>query len=449
MHRRRFLRTSALGLGASILPASAYDGAFGDMRPRVGLIGAGWYGKCDLLRLVQVAPVEVVALCDVDSTMLAKAADLVATRQASRKRPRTYGDYRKMLAGHRFDIVIVGTPDHWHALPAIAAMEAGADVFVQKPISIDITEGQAMVAAAAKHKRIVQVGMQRRSTPHLIDAKERIVEGGKLGKVALVEIYCYYHMRNRRTPEEAKADVPPNLDWEMWTGPAPMRPYNGIVHPKGWRAFMEYSNGIVGDMCVHMLDLVRWMLGLGWPASVSSSGGILVDKASIATTPDTQEATFDFGEVKIIWQHRAWGSPPDPEYPWGATLYGDKGTLRASVHKWDFTPRAKGGRAEKGEAVQELEQFPEDKTEVGVEKHAAPAIRKHMKDFLSCIANRDRRPVSNIEEGYISTTSCILANLAMQTGRTLHWDAAADTIKDDADARKLMTRPYRGPWVHP
>ncbi|NNM31006.1 MAG: gfo/Idh/MocA family oxidoreductase, partial [Akkermansiaceae bacterium] len=250
-------------------------------------------------------------------------------------------------------------------------------------------------------------------------------------------------------PEEAKADVPPNLDWEMWTGPAPMRPYNGIVHPKGWRAFMEYSNGIVGDMCVHMLDLVRWMLGLGWPASVSSSGGILVDKASIATTPDTQEATFDFGEVKIIWQHRAWGSPPDPEYPWGATLYGDKGTLRASVHKWDFTPRAKGGRAEKGEAVQELEQFPEDKTEVGVEKHAAPAIRKHMKDFLSCIANRDRRPVSNIEEGYISTTSCILANLAMQTGRTLHWDAAADTIKDDADARKLMTRPYRGPWVHP
>ena len=184
---------------------------------------------------------------------------------------------------------------------------------------------------------------------------------------------------------------------------------------------MEYGNGIVGDMCIHMLDMVRWMLGLGWPKSVSSSGGILIDKASIANTTDTQEATFDFGDLKVIWQHRAWGSAPDPEYPWGATLYGDKGTLKASVHKWDYTPRWKGGKAEHGDVVMELDKYPEDQTEEGIEKHVAPAVRGHMRDFLTCIEDRGgKRPVADIEEGHISTTSCILANMAQKLDRTLH-----------------------------
>ena len=176
MKRRRFLHLGAAGLGASILTSRSYAADFGDMKPRVGLIGAGWYGKVDLLRLIQVAPVEVVGLCDVDSKMAGEAADLVALRQVSKKKPQTYGDYRKMLDAEELDIVLVGTPDHWHALPTIAALEAGADVFVQKPISVDIVEGQAMLAAARKHNRVVQVGTQRRSTPHLIDAKKRIIE---------------------------------------------------------------------------------------------------------------------------------------------------------------------------------------------------------------------------------------------------------------------------------
>src|SRR5262249_29389507 len=149
------------------------------------------------------------------------------------------------------DIVLVVTPDHWHALPMIAALEAGADVWVQKPISVDVVEGQAMVAAARKHKKVVQVGTQRRSTPHLIEARNDIIKTGKLGNVALVEIYCYYHMRARENPPDTKA--PANLDYEMWTGPAPWRAHNKLVHPRSWRAFMEYGNGIVGDMCIHML----------------------------------------------------------------------------------------------------------------------------------------------------------------------------------------------------
>jgi predicted dehydrogenase len=436
MNRRQFLHGSAAGLA---LP-------FADKPRRVGVIAPGWYGKCDLFRLIQVAPVEVVSLCDVDKRMLAQAADLVAARQASKKKPRTYSDYREMLKEKDLDIVLVATPDHWHALPMIAAVQAGADVYVQKPISVDVVEGQAMLAAARKYKRVVQVGTQRRSTPHLIEARDNILKEGKLGRIGLVEIYCYYHMRARNNPPDTQP--PDYLDYEMWTGPAPMRPYNELVHPGRWRAFMEYGNGIIGDMCIHMLDMVRWMLDLGWPRSVSSSGGILIDKASKANISDTQTATFDYGDLKVVWQHRTWGHPPDPKYTWGATFYGDKGTLKASVFSYDFEPLDKKVQPVHKDVTYELEQYPEDKTEQRLERHVAPAIRGHMKDFLAAIDSRGR-PVADIEQGHISTATCILANLAMQVGRTLTWDAARQRVVNDEEANRLLRRPYRRPWVHP
>jgi predicted dehydrogenase len=443
LSRRRFLWTSAAALAWSRLPGYAAEMA--DAKKRVGLIGTGWYGKCDLLRLIQVAPVEVVSLCDVDKRLLADAAQQVATRQASRKTPRTYSDYRQMLREKDLDVVLIATPDHWHALPMIAAVEAGADVYVQKPTAVDVVESQAMLAAARKHGRVVQVGTQRRSTPHLIEARDTIIKEGRLGKVAFVDVYCYYHMRARENPPDT---APPDyLDYEMWTGPAPMRPYNSLVHPRSWRAFMEYGNGIVGDMCVHMLDMVRWMLDLGWPRSVSSSGGILVDKESKANITDTQTATFDFGDLKVVWNHRTWGRAPDPDYPWGATLYGDKGTLRASVMGYDFVPEGGGAPIHK-DVTYELEQYPEDKTEKDLEKHVAPAIRVHMKDLLSAIERRGR-PVADIEQGHISSASCILANLSMRLGRTLVWNADKGEVVGDPEANALLRRPYRAPWVHP
>jgi predicted dehydrogenase len=443
LSRRRFLLASGAVLAWSRLPG--YAAELADAKKRVGLIGTGWYGKADLFRLIQVAPVEVVSLCDVDKHMLADAAEQVAARQASHKTPRTYSDYRPMLREKDLDVVLVATPDHWHALPMIAAVEAGADVYVQKPTAVDVVESQAMLAAARKHGRVVQVGTQRRSTPHLIEARDRIVKEGRLGKVAFVDVYCYYHMRARENPPDT---APPDyLDYEMWTGPAPMRPYNSLVHPRSWRAFMEYGNGIVGDMCVHMLDMVRWMLGLGWPRSVSSSGGILVDKDSKANITDTQTATFDFGDLKIVWNHRTWGRSPDPDYPWGATFYGDKGTLRASVMGYDFVPEGGGAPIHK-DVTYELEQYPEDKTEKDLEKHVAPAIRVHMKDFLAAIDRRGR-PVADIEQGHISSASCILANLSMRLGRTLVWNADKGEVMGDAEANALLRRPYRAPWVHP
>ena len=445
MNRRQFLTSAATGLALSSNRGLA--ASYADQKPRrVGLIGSGWYGKSDILRLVQVAPVEIVSLCDVDKQMLAEAADLVASRQRSKQKPRLYHDYRDMLKEKDLDIVEVATPDHWHALAMIAAVESGADVYVQKPISVDIIEGQAMLAAARKHQRVVQVGTQRRSTPHLVEAIDRVIKPGLLGKVGLVEICCYYHMRATENPSDT--DPPPNLDYEMWTGPAPMRPYNKLVHPRSWRAFMEYGNGIVGDMCIHMFDMTRWMLDLGWPKRFASTGGILIDKASKANITDTQTATFEYDDLKIVWQHRSWGDPPDPKYAWGATFYGDRGTLKASVYSYDFVPEGGKGKPIHRDVTYEFEKYPEDKTEKDLERHVAPAIRHHMMDFLAAIDQRSK-PVADIEQGYISTTSCILANLALRTGRTLTWDERAQRIAGDDEANKLLRRPYRAPWVHP
>ncbi|HZL91690.1 MAG TPA: Gfo/Idh/MocA family oxidoreductase, partial [Pirellulaceae bacterium] len=332
MHRRQFITATTAAAGLSIAAAAQQKLIAQEVEAqkpkRVGLVGCGWYGKNDLFRLIQVAPVEVVSLCDVDKNQREKAAEIVAQRQPSRLKPILYGDYRQMLRNKDLDIVCIGTPDHWHALTMIAAVEAGADVYCQKPISVDVREGQAMVAAARKHNRVVQVGTQRRSTPHLVEARDRVIKEGKLGTIGLVEICCYYHMRNNDNPPVTKP--PEFFDYEMWTGPAPLRPYDSppykdlgnapLPHRRWWRTFMEYGNGIVGDMCIHMLDMVRWMLDLGWPKRISSTGGILVQKSSRANITDTQTATFSFGDLPVIWTHRSYGSAPDPKYPWAATL---------------------------------------------------------------------------------------------------------------------------------
>jgi predicted dehydrogenase len=210
---------------------------------------------------------------------------------------------------------------------------------------------------------------------------------------------------------------------------------------------MEYGNGIMGDMCIHMLDMVRWMLDLGWPKRLSSSGGILVDKKGKSNIADTQSAVFDYGDLQVVWQHRSWGDPPDPKYPWGATFYGDKGTLKASVNGYDFMPPGKSEPTLSGKAVI-LDKYPEDKTEKDIEIHVAEANRRHQLDFLKAIASRGK-PVADIEEGHISTASCILANLAMKLGRTLVWDHEKQQVVGDEEANKLLRRPYRGQWVHP
>ena len=445
MYRRKFLKQ---GLGSAVSLATLQVRAFADSSEnplRVGLIGCGWYGKSDLFHLIQVAPVEVVGVCDVDSHMLATAADLVALRQHSKKRPATYGDLRQLLADQSPAVVLVATPDHWHCLATVEACRAGADVYVQKPISYDVIEGQAMVAAARKYNRTVQVGLQRRSTPHLLEARERFIQSGQLGKIAHVDIHSYYGSTSS-FPDDTQP--PEHLDWQTYVGPAAWRNYNPGIHPRRWRDCREFSNGQTGDLCVHFFDLVRYFLGLGWPRLISASGGMLMrGNDSKVNTHDTQTAVFDYGDLQVVWNQRNWGQNPDPEYPWGATLYGDQGSLKLSVHSYDFIPLGSGNPVHR-DFVDERDKYPEDEQHKGTEIFAAPGTRRHFEDFLTARRNQER-PIADIREGHISTACCILANLSMELGRSLEWDSAAERVVDDEEANRRLSRDYRGNWVHP
>lgn len=445
IQRREFLKA---GVGGAVSWAALQAGAFAGGQEeslRAALIGCGWYGKTDLLHLIQVAPVEVVGLCDVDSRGVAEAAELVSRRQRSKKRPATYGDFRELLAEQSPEVVLIGTPDHWHCLPAVEACKAGADVYVQKPISYDVVEGQAMVAAARKYNRTVQVGLQRRSTPHLLEARDRYIRSGKLGKIAYVDIHSYYGGPGNFPPPQ---EPPDHLDWQMYVGPASWRDYNPGIHPRRWRSFREFSNGQTGDLCVHFLDVVRYFLELGWPRSICASGGILMrDPSSQINTHDTQTALFDYGDVQLVWNQRNWGANPDPDYPWGATLYGDRGTLKLSVWSYDFIPRG-DGEAVHVDYMDERDKYPEDTEHKETEIFAAPATRSHLQNFLA--ARRDgQRPVADIEEGHISSACCILANLSMELGRSLEWDSQEGRVVGDDEANQKLARKYRENWVHP
>ncbi|WP_333802148.1 Gfo/Idh/MocA family protein, partial [Sphingobacterium multivorum] len=219
---------------------------------------------------------------------------------------------------------------------------------------------------------------QRRSTAHLIDAKKRVVDSGLLGKVSHVEMCCYYHMRRNGNPPTQQ--VPEFLDYELWTGPAPLRAYDGLPHGSWWRTFMAYGNGITGDMGMHMFDTVRWLLQLKWPKSVSAKGGIYVQKEGKSTIADTQTALFEYEDLNCVWQHRTWGAATDPEYPWAFVIYGDKGTLKGSVMKYEFIPIGEGETIRK-DVILEKETFPKDLEEHRIELHTAPATRRHMLDL--------------------------------------------------------------------
>ena len=445
INRRRFLKTAAGGLALSAFGSCGAD--LINQRPkRVGLIGSGWYGKSDLWRLVQVAPVEIVALCDPDRRILEGAFAIAGERLPSNPAPRTFADYREMLAKVPCDIILVGSPDHWHALHAIAAIEAGADVYLQKPVSADVLEGEAILAAARRHGRVVQIGTQRRSTPHFLDAKRQVIDAGLLGKVGHVDMCCYFPMRATDNPPVMP--VPDHLDYELWTGPAPLRPYVGLPHGRWWRSFMEYGNGIMGDMCVHMFDAARWLLGLGWPKRITSSGGIHVQTGGQSNTADTQSATFEYDGCTCVWQHRSWGLPTDPDYPWALFIHGEHGVLKASTMRADFIPHDKQARPIHFDCLYEREKFPEDLSEQRIELNAAPATRRQMLDFLAAIEKRGR-PVADIETGHISTASCVLANIAMQLGRAVVYDPQKREVTSDPEATRLLQRTYRKPWQRP
>ena len=436
MHRRDFLRSTA---AASLALTSNAWVRGGDTKTyRAGLIGTGWYGMVDLRHLMDSGRAEVVALCDVDKKNLQLAADEVAGRQ--KERPQLFHDFRDMLKPKNLDVVLIGTPDHWHALTAIAAMESGADVYCEKPISHTFLEGKAMVNAARRLSRVVQINTQRRSTPHFISAREFIKEG-KLGTIGMVKAYTYYNMRPMDNPPDI--EPPASLDYEFWAGPAPKIPFNKYIHPRGWRAFMEYSNGILGDMGIHMLDVMRWMMGVRYPKRITSTGGIYIGKGGKANTTDTQTVAYDFGDFVANWEHRMYGRSDDPKAGWGVNFYGNKGTMELKIDAWDFYPWGGGGKRMHVDAVKDGPNDPRYET-----PDRKPAGRAHMRNFLDCVASREK-PVADIEEGHLSTSLCELGNIAQKLGRSLIWDGDKEQVVGDEEANKLLRREYRKPWVYP
>ena len=447
MNRRTFV-SSLAAAGAVAATSPRLFSSTAAPRVRVGMIGCGWYGGVNLAALARNVSVQVVSLCDVNQVALQNTLRAVARIQA--EVPRTYADYREMLQSGPCDIVIVSTPDHWHALPAIAAMQAGADVYLEKPVGVDVQEGEALVAAARKYGRVVQVNTQRRSNPLYLEARDRYIRSGRLGKIGLVETYSYLGSEGWSAGPLPDAPVPDHLNYDLWTGPAPLLPFKAIKENRGWRAFMEYGNGPIGNLGVHMFDQARWLLGLGWPESIYSTGGIYLEKASFSNLPDTQRSVFRYPDLDISWEHRLWGGSPIPRRhwsdQWGNRIIGENGTLNLTMLEYVFTPADGGPR----EGVHMLSRTGNlDNVDLSRDGEAyIETENRHILDFMK--ARRERsRPIADIEEGHISSACCELANLSLDLGRPVAYDPKSRTVPADAEATRRLARSYRAPWVHP
>jgi len=443
MDRRTFTLSSLAAAGAVTATSPVFGAA---PKPKVGLIGCGWFGGVSLETMAKVGGLEFTSLCDPNGNAIKTTSELLAKYQ---KAPaRAFKDYREMLASAKHDIVIVATPDHWHTLPAIAAMKAGADLYLEKPISVDVLEGESLVAAARKYKRVVQVNTQRRSAAFVAEARDKYLRSGRLGAIPLVETFGYVSSRNNEPMPEGP--VPAYLDYEMWTGPAPMLPFRSAIESRRWRSFIEYGNGQIGDLGIHMFDVARFMLGLGWPRSISSTGGIFVEKNSEANTSDTQRAEFDYPGLKVSWESRTWGVPPMPVRHWtdmwGVRFLGEKGTLTLSAIGYEYIPKD-GGKAEGSNLLAvdgDYTKLNPDRFMSAMDSMQQP----HVLDFLKARENRSR-PAADIEEGHISTACCILANIAQDLGRPISYDPKSRTVPGDAEATRRLARTYRKPWTHP
>jgi len=425
MQRRTFVAGSLTGsLGFHIL------GAQRAKRYRTALIGSGWWGMNILTcGAIESGECEVVALCDVDENQLNTAMKKV--QELTRDQPRRYKDYRELLAREKPEIVIVATPDHWHALPTIAALEAGAHVYVEKPISHTILEGRAMVKAARAANRVVQVGLHRRVSPHNVSGM-KFLRSGKLGKIGMVR--AFVHSAGGPGQPTPDSDPPPGLDWDFWCGPAPKRPFNKAIHPRGFRQFLDYANGTLGDWGVHWMDQILWITEEKYPRKVFSSGGRFIRRDS-TDAPDTQVAVFEFESFLVTWEHRTYAGNEAEKAPLGCYFYGTEGTFHMGwLDGWTFYP------AKKGQPV--LHEEPK------LGQPDNQNIRELWADFLDAIRT-GRRPVSDIENGYRSTNMCLLGMISYKLGRAITWDGEKEVIVGDPEANKLLRRAYRAPWKYP
>jgi predicted dehydrogenase len=385
----------------------------------------------------------VVGLCDVDQRYLGPATEEI--NRLTGETPRKYDDYRELLQKEKPEIVIVATPDHWHALNAIAAVDAGAHVYLEKPISHTINEGRAIVNAARNNDRVVQVGTHRRMGPHNISAME-FLRSGKVGDIGMVRAFVHSPFRNfrGRNPQAPPSPaVPEGLNWDMWCGPAPYTDFNRRIHPRGFRQFLNYANGVLGDWGIHWLDQILWWSEEQYPKEVYSTGGRFVVEG-ITDAPDTQTAVYKFDSFTVEWEHRLYAGNNAEKHSIGCYFYGTKGTLHLGwLDGWSFYP----GRTEEAS-------IPAPKIEPSV--HVEPQLHEPDQqnipelwlDFLESI-KAGRRPVCDVEIGHRSTAMSLLGMLSYRLGRSIKWDGQREQVLDDPEANRLLSREYRAPWVYP
>lgn len=417
--RRKFLEASAAVAGAMALGMPAV--ATQESAPlRMGVIGAGGYGMVDARAALQLGGTQIVAVCDVDSSHLDGA--VAELEKAQGTKPRTYKHYQDLLASDPLDAVIIATPPQWHALQLIDSLRAGKDVYCEKPLSYDVREGQAMVAAVANTDRIVQVGFQRRQSVAMRQAAD-LVKSGELGELIQVDAQIHYRAGLKDpTPQ----DPPATLDWPLWCGPGPLIPYSSQVGHHSWRLEHTSGHGHLVDWGIHLIDAVRSLLGLGMPQRITADGGLYAYEGRI-TTPDTLSVHFEFEQVPVHWRHRLWGATEyDPEVNNGIFFFCTKGTVFATDNNWVLI---QGDKKEKHEAAADLGSL-------------------HMADFLDAVRRR-RPPMCLMADAFQSTATVQLAMIAYESGSTVHWNAERQEIVDNPPASALLQRAYREPWQHP
>ena len=434
--RREFLTTSAAAAAAIAAPAvHAQDRA---KRYRTALVGTGWWGMNILGEAVASNECEVVAMCDVDENQRKAALDKLSSKTSDQ--PKRYADYREMLDREKPDICIVATPDHWHPLITIAAVKAGANVYVEKPIGHTVREGRAMVKAARDTGKTVQVGTHRRVSPHNVSGME-FLKSGKAGKIGMVRAFVHYG--GGAEQPQSNEEPPQGLDWNMWCGPGPLRPYNAKIHPKGFRQFLDYANGTLGDWGIHWMDQILWWTDEKFPRRISSVGGRHIkgpavndNRGQTTDAPDTQVVQFEFESFTAVWEHRQYaGNNAEKGENVGCYFYGTGGTFHQAWQKgWTFYP------------TNERQQVQHQEPTLHEPDHQN--IKELFADFLAAIKEK-RRPKCDIEVAHRSTNMSLLGMLSLKLGRGIQWDGDKELIVGDEEANKLLSREYRKPWEYP
>ncbi len=420
LSRRRFLENSArnaAGVAAGMVGlGSAALGSPGE-RLNIGVIGLRTQGKELALGLAAFPDVRVAALCDVDEGQLAEAVAVVGERQATP--PTAQRDFRRVLDDPSIDAVVIAAPDHWHAPMTILACQAGKDVYVEAPVSHTVDEGARMVAAARRHGRIVQSGLQQRSGEHFRSAVE-LVRSGEIGTVRLAKAWVVH--RRKAIGTKSESALPAGVDYDRWLGPAPERAFQPNRFHHNWQWFWDYGSGELGTWGVHLLDVARWGLGVGLPLRVAATGG-KYHFHDDRETPDTLSVQYSFPKASIVWEHRQWSSHGIEGRSAAVAFYGDNGTLIVDRGGWKVYGRRDSLTADASELQQ-----------------------SHLRDFVDSVKQR-RTPQADIEVGHLSSTLCHLGNIAWRMGREVAFDPGALNFGWDGEANALLSAEYRQPWA--